>query len=323
MISRSPSYHGCTLGALAITGYGPLADPFAPMMQMMPKIPAPRAYLDGLNPDDPATGAHYAAMLEAEIVAQGPDTVLAFIVEPIGGASTGALVPPAGYMQAVRDICTRHGVLLIHDEVMCGGGRTGRFLGADHWDVAPDIIALSKGFGAGYAPLGAMIAHDRIVNPVLDHGGFAHGFTYAGNPLACAAGLAVLEVIEAEALTANAARIGAILKARLTGLMEQFPFIGDVRGKGLLLAFELVADRAKMEPLPAAMNAYLELVELAYAEGLIIYARRTRNGQAGDHFLVCPPMTATEAHVDEIIAKLTAALTAFAPTALRAMTERV
>lgn len=323
VISRSPSYHGCTLGALAITGYGPLADPFAPMMQMMPKVPAPRAYLDGLNPDDPATGTHYVAMLEAEIVAQGPDTVLAFIVEPVGGASTGALVPPAGYMQAVREICTRHGVLLIHDEVMCGGGRTGAFLGADHWGVAPDIIALSKGFGAGYAPLGAMIAHDRIVNPVLDQGGFAHGFSYAGNPLACSAGLAVLEVIEAEGLIQNAARIGAILKSRLEGLMDRFPFIGDVRGKGLLLAFELVADRDTMEPLPPALNAYLELVELAYEEGLIIYARRTRDGRAGDHFLVCPPMTASEAHVDEIIEKLTAALSAFAPVALRAMTEKV
>ena len=323
VISRSPSYHGCTLGALAITGYGPLADPFAPMMQMMPKVPAPRAYLDGLNPDDLATGTHYVAMLEAEIVAQGPDTVLAFIVEPVGGASTGALVPPAGYMQAVREICTRHGVLLIHDEVMCGGGRTGAFLGADHWGVAPDIIALSKGFGAGYAPLGAMIAHDRIVNPVLDQGGFAHGFTYAGNPLACSAGLAVLEVIEAEGLIQNAARIGAILKSRLEGLMDRFPFIGDVRGKGLLLAFELVADRDTMEPLPPALNAYLELVELAYEEGLIIYARRTRDGRAGDHFLVCPPMTASEAHVDEIIEKLTAALSAFAPVALRAMTEKV
>ncbi|WP_367119388.1 aminotransferase class III-fold pyridoxal phosphate-dependent enzyme [Yoonia sp.] len=151
--------------------------------RVMPKIPAPRAYLDGLDPADPATGAHYAAMLGAEIIAQGPDTVLAFIQEPIGGASTGPLVPPQGDMQAVRDISTRYGVLMIHDEVMCGGGRTGVFLGADHWGVAPDIIALSKGFGAGYAPLGAMIAHDRIVNPVLDQGGFAHGFTYAGNPL--------------------------------------------------------------------------------------------------------------------------------------------
>ncbi|MFD1193693.1 aspartate aminotransferase family protein [Seohaeicola saemankumensis] len=323
VISRQPSYHGCTLGALAITGYGPLADPFAPMMRVMPKIPAPRAYLDGLDADDPATGAHYAAMLEAEIIAQGADSVLAFIVEPIGGASTGALVPPAGYMQAVREICTRHGVLLIHDEVMCGGGRTGAFLGGDHWGVAPDIIALSKGFGAGYAPLGAMIAHDRIVNPVLDQGGFAHGFTYAGNPLACAAGLAVLEVIEAEGLTANAARIGALLKSRLEGLMDRFPFIGDVRGKGLLLAFELVADRQTMDPLPAELNAYVELVELAYAEGLIIYARRTRDGRAGDHFLVCPPMTATETHVDEIIDKLTAALSAFAPQALRAMAQAV
>ena len=323
VISRRPSYHGCTLGALAITGYGPLSDPFAPMMREMPKIPAPRAYLDGLDPADPATGAHYAAMLEAEIVAQGPDTVLAFVVEPVGGASTGALVPPAGYMRAVREICTRYGVVLIHDEVMCGGGRTGRFLGADHWGVVPDIVALSKGFGAGYAPLGAMVAQDRIVMPVLDGGGFAHGFTYAGNPLACAAGLAVLEVIESEGLIRNAARIGALLKARLEGVMARFPFIGDVRGKGLLLAFELVADRETMEPLPPDLNAYLELVELAYAEGLIIYSRRTRDGRAGDHFLVCPPMTATEAHVDEIIDKLTAALGAFAPKALRAMTERV
>ncbi len=319
VISRRPSYHGCTLGALAITGYAPLTDPFAPMMQDMPKIPAPRAYLDGLNPTDPATGAHYAAMLEAEIIAQGPDSVLAFIVEPIGGASTGALVPPEGYMQAVRDICTRHGVLLIHDEVMCGGGRTGRFLGADHWGVVPDIIAISKGFGAGYAPLGAMVAQDRIVGPVLDGGGFLHGYTYAGNPLACAAGLAVLSVIETEGLVDNAARIGALLKARLEALMEPFPFIGDVRGKGLLLAIELVADRRTMAPLPAAMNAYVDLVELAYAEGLIIYSRRTRDGREGDHFLICPPMTATEAHVDEIIEKLTAALTVFAPRALRAM----
>ena len=195
VISRMPSYHGSTLGALALTGYDPLTDPFLPMMQAMPKIPAPRAYLDGLDMDDPATGNHYAAMLEAKIIEEGPDSVLAFIHEPVGGASTGALVPPTGYMQAVRDICDRHGVLLIHDEVMSGGGRTGRFYGAEHWGVEPDIIAISKGFGAGYAPLGAMIAHDRLVDAVLGAGGFMHGHTYAGNPLACSAGLAVLEEI--------------------------------------------------------------------------------------------------------------------------------
>ena len=184
VISRQPSYHGCTLGALAITGYTPLAAPFAPMMQMMPKIPAPRAYLDGLDPEEPATGHHYADMLDAKIQAEGPESVLAFIVEPVGGASTGALVPPAGYMTRIRDICDRHGVLLIHDEVMSGGGRTGRFFASEHWDGPPDLVALSKGFGAGYMPLGAMIAHERIVEAVLDAGGFAHGFTYAGNPLA-------------------------------------------------------------------------------------------------------------------------------------------
>ncbi|MCB2094732.1 MAG: aspartate aminotransferase family protein [Rhodobacteraceae bacterium] len=311
VISRSPSYHGSTLGALALTGYAPLTDPFLPMMQAMPKIPAPRAYLDGLDMDDPATGAHYAAMLDAKIIAEGADSVLAFIHEPVGGASTGALVPPAGYMQAVRDICDRHGVILIHDEVMSGGGRTGRFFGAEHWGVAPDIIAISKGFGAGYAPLGAMIAHERYVEPVLDAGGFMHGHTYAGNPLACAAGLAVLDVIDSDGLLENASRIGALLKSRLEDLMQRFSFIGDVRGKGLLLAFELVSDRQTMKPLPKALQAHSELVELAYAQGLIIYSRRSRDGIEGDHFLVCPPMISTAEHVEEIIEKLTIALTQF------------
>ena len=318
VISRYPSYHGCTLGALALTGYDPLTAPFAPMMREMPKVPAPRAYLDGLDPRNPATGAHYAGLIEERIVREGPDTVLAVMIEPIGGAATGALVPPAGYLQAVRDICTRNGVLLIHDEVMTGGGRTGRFFGAEHWDVAPDILALSKGYGAGYAPLGAMVAHNRVVEPVQAAGGFLHGFTYAGNPLACAAGLAVLQVIEAEGLIENAARVGATLKAGLEGLMGTHEIIGDVRGKGLLLAFELVADRATMRPLPTELNAHLELVELAYEDGLIIYSRRTRGGRTGDHFMVCPPMVATEDHVAEILEKLDRALTRFAPRHARA-----
>lgn len=319
VISRSPSYHGSTLGALALTGYAPLTDPFVPMMQTMPKIPAPRAYLDGLDIDDPSTGLHYAAMLEAKIVEEGADSVLAFIHEPIGGASTGALVPPAGYMAAVRDICDRHGVILIHDEVMSGGGRTGRFFGAEHWAVAPDIIAISKGFGAGYAPLGAMIAHERFVEPVLDAGGFMHGHTYAGNPLACTAGLAVLNVIEADGLMNNAVRVGALLKSRLRALMQRFPFIGDVRGEGLLLAFELVSDRQSMTPLPEKLVAHSELVELAYAQGLIIYSRRTRDGIEGDHFLVCPPMISTVEHVEEIILKLTIALEQFEGKAMSAL----
>lgn len=311
VISRSPSYHGSTLGALALTGYAPLTDPFLPMMQAMPKIPAPRAYLDGLDMEDPATGLHYAAMLEAKILEEGAASVLAFIHEPVGGASTGALVPPAGYMAAIREICDRYGVILIHDEVMSGGGRTGRFMGAEHWGVDPDIIAISKGFGAGYAPLGAMIAHERFIEPVLTAGGFMHGHTYAGNPLACAAGLAVLDVIEADNLMDNAAKIGSLLKSRLQDLMQRFSFIGDVRGEGLLLAFELVSDRRTMAPLPKAMSAHSELVELAYEEGLIIYSRRTRDGIEGDHFLVCPPMISTKTDVEEIVAKLTSALEQF------------
>ncbi|NQV95843.1 MAG: aspartate aminotransferase family protein, partial [Sphingomonadales bacterium] len=246
VISRYPSYHGCTLGALAVTGYAPMTAPFDPMMQRMPKIPAPRAYLDGLNADDQATGLHYADMLEAKILEEGPDTVLAFIVEPVGGASTGALVPPNGYMQRIREICTKYGVLLIHDEVMTGGGRTGKFFGAEHWNVVPDLITISKGFGGGYVPLGAVIAREDIVEAVLDSGGFIHGFTYAGNPLACAAGLAVLNEIDRQGMIENAASMGSLLKSRLSALMNRYPFIGDVRGKGLLLAFELVSDRITM-----------------------------------------------------------------------------
>jgi len=300
VISRYPSYHGSTLGALAITGYAPMTAPFDPMMQRMPKIAAPRAYLDGLDADDPATGLHYANLLEDMILQEGPETVLAFIVEPVGGASTGALVPPAGYMARIREICTEYGVLLIHDEVMTGGGRTGRFFGAEHWGTTPDLIAISKGFGGGYVPLGAMVARDDMVDAVMAAGGFIHGFTYAGNPLACAAGCAVLDQIEQHDLTGNAARMGDKLAARLDGLMQRYPLIGDVRGKGLLTAFELMADRAGKAPLPAAWNAHSRLVDIAYDNGLIIYSRRTRGGISGDHFLVCPPMIVTEGQLDEI-----------------------
>ncbi|HHX89700.1 MAG TPA: aspartate aminotransferase family protein [Paracoccus sp.] len=312
MISRSPSYHGCTLGALAITGYVPLTDPFAPMMRQMPKVPAPRAYLDGLDPDDAATGAHYAAMLEQRIIEEGPETVLAFVVEPVGGASTGALVPPRGYMAAVQEICRRYGVLLILDEVMTGAGRTGRFLAGEHWDMAPDIIVLSKGFAAGYVPLGAIAARDDLVAAVLEVGGFAHGFTYAGNPLACAAGAAVIDEIERLGLVANAETMGAKLRAGLERLMARHPLIGDVRGMGLLLAFEFMADRDRKTPLPAPLNVHQRFVDIAYEMGLIVYSRRTRDGIEGDHILVCPPLIVTETHLDEILQVLDAALTRLA-----------
>lgn len=323
IISRTPSYHGCTLGALAITGYAPLTTPFTPMMREMPKIPAPRAYLDGLDPTNPATGAHYAAMLEDEIIAQGPGSVLAFVVEPIDGASTGALVPPVGYMQAVQDICRRYGVLLILDEVMTGAGRTGRFLALEHWHLAPDIVVLSKGFAAGYVPLGAIAARDDLVQAVMDAGGFLHGFTYAGNPLACAAGAAVIDEVARLGLVQNAETMGRALRARLDALMARHAIIGDVRGQGLLLAFEFMADRDTKAPLPSALNAHQRLVDIAYEMGLIVYSRRTRDGVEGDHIMVCPPLIVTDQHLDEITQTLDAALTRLAHDIAPALSEMV
>ncbi len=308
VISRSPSYHGSTLGALAVTSYRPLTRPFEPMFQAMPKIPSPRCYLDQDELNDQERGLRYAEMLRQKIIELGPETVLAFIMEPVGGASTGALVAPDSYYPRIREICDEFDVLLIFDEVMSGAGRTGRFLAAEHWNIEPDIAALAKGFGAGYAPLGAMLAHDDIVNAVLDDGGFQHGHTYAGNPLACAAGLAVIEEILENNLMAHTERLGALLKAELEQLMDRYPFIGDVRGKGLLLAFEIVADRASMDPLPPDWMVYHKLVEYAFERGLIIYSRRTRDGVAGDHFMICPPMIITENQIGEILEVLTASL---------------
>ncbi|MBB3771958.1 adenosylmethionine-8-amino-7-oxononanoate aminotransferase [Angulomicrobium tetraedrale] len=322
VISRFPSYHGSTLGALGVTGMSLMSAPFAPMLRESPKIPAPTCYLDRDALTLEQRGLRYARMLREEILAQGPETVLAFIMEPVGGASTGALVAPDSYYAEIRAICDEFGILLICDEVMSGAGRTGRYLASEHWNLRPDIVALSKGFGAGYAPLGAMVADGRIAEAVIDNGGFIHGHTYAGNPLACAAGLAVLEEIDRLDLITAAEQQGQALKARLEATMERFPFIGDVRGKGLLLAFELVAERATMEPLPVGLNAHLRLVDIAYDAGLIIYSRRTRGGRIGDHFLVCPPLIVSDDQIDEIMEKLTASLESFAREAGLPVGER-
>ncbi|SOD97173.1 aspartate aminotransferase family protein [Caenispirillum bisanense] len=310
VISRFPSYHGCTLGALAVTGYTPLSAPFDPMMRAMPKITTPRQYLDGRGEDPDAYGRRMADLLEEEILRQGPETVLAFIMEPVGGASTGAVVAPDTYYPRIREICDKYGVLLIYDEVMTGVGRTGRFLAAEHWGITPDLVAMSKGFAAGYAPLGAMIAPGRMVRQVLDAGGFAHGHTYAGNPIACAAGRAVVREIVEQDLSTNAACMGERQMAGLQALMAEFPFVGDVRGKGLLQAMELVADKETLAVLPKELNAASRLVDLAYERGLIIYFRRTRGGAEGDHVMITPPLTITPAEVDEMLDRLRGALRA-------------
>ena len=315
VISLFPSYHGSTLGAVAVTGMHQFVEPFREMIKEMPKIPAATCYLDHDELTHEERGLRYAELLRAEIERQGPESVLAFIMEPVGGASTGALVAPDSWYREIQNICREYGVLLIADEVMTGAGRTGRFLASEHWDLKPDIIAMAKGFAAGYAPLGAMAANRDIVATVMENGGFAHGYTYAGNPLACATGLAVLEEVLQQDLITNAAERGSRLKSLLSVLMDRYPFIGDVRGKGLLLAFELVADRDTMEPLPAELNAHVKLVEEAYRRGLIIYSRRTRGGTIGDHFMVCPPLIVSDADLDEILQLLTESLDAFATSA--------
>ena len=307
-ISRSPSYHGCTLGALALTTYAPLEIPFRPLIKSYPKIPAPYCYRCAFNLTYPDCDLACARHLETVIREQGPQNVAAFIAEPIGGASTGALVPPEEYFGIVQEICRRYDIMLILDEVMTAFGRTGKLFGYEHWQVEADIIALSKGMAAGYFPLGAIMARDTIVKEVVDHSGFGHGFTYAGNPMACAVGLEVFNIINEEKLPDNAAETGSVLKAGLKDLAGRHPLIGEVRGRGLLLAIELVKDAQTREPFPAELNVGQRLTDIAYEEGLIIYPRRPIQGLAGDHVLVAPPLILTLAQVDEIIARLEGAL---------------
>jgi adenosylmethionine-8-amino-7-oxononanoate aminotransferase len=304
VIARMPSYHGGTFGALAVTGDGMLTDSFADQIKQMPTVPAPTAYRDRDNLSLEERGIKYADMLAEKIEAEGPESVVAFIMEPIGGAATNALIAPDSYYARIREVCDRYGILLIHDEVMSGVARTGRFLGGDHWNCRPDIVALSKGIGSGYAPLGAMAAPERLVRPVLDMGGFQHGHTYAGNPLACAAGLAVLGEVDRLSLIENAARMGDHLIAGLRALQQRFPFIGDVRGKGLMTAIEFVKDPVTMERLPLSTNIGQRVLDLAYERGLIVYFRRVTGGVQGDCVMVCPPLIVTPSQVDEIVAIL-------------------
>jgi len=307
-VSRSPSYHGCTLGALALTSYAPLEAPFRPLLKTHPKIPAPYCYRCAYHLNYPSCDLECARALEKTILEQGPENVAAFVAEPIGGASTGALVPPDNYFAIIQETCRRHGIMLILDEVMTGFGRTGRMFGYEHWNVKADIIALSKGMAAGYCPLGAVMTRRSIVNTVLSSGGFMHGYTYAGNPLACAVGREVLDVIIKEDLCNHASQTGAMLKAGLNSLAERYPIIGQVRGKGLLWGLEFVEDRNTRRPFAASLNIAQRLTDLAFREGLIIYPRRSLNGLAGDHVLVAPPLIIKSDEVSEVLRRLERAM---------------
>jgi len=307
-ISRSPSYHGCTLGALALTSYAPLEAPFRPLIKSFPKIPAPYCYRCAYQKTYPQCELACAWELENVIREQGPQNVAAFIAEPVGGASTGALVPPDDYFGVIQEICRKYGVLLILDEVMTGFGRTGKVFGYEHWNIDADIIALSKGMAAGYFPLGAVMTRDFIVEEVVSRSGFAHGFTYAGNPMACAEGLEALHVIVENDLPGNAARVGARLKKGLETLAGRHASIGQVRGQGLLTAIELVQDRSTRLPFAAELQMAQQLADTAFEEGLIIYPRRPIIGLAGDHVLVAPPLIVTAEQIDEILNRMERAL---------------
>jgi len=312
VIGRMPSYHGITIGALEPTGDEVLTRVFKPMSRPMPLIPAPTVHRDHDNLSLEERGLRYADMLEAKILREGADSVLAFIMEPIGGAATAALVPPDSYFARIREICDRHGVLLIHDEVMTGIGRTGKFLGGDHWRCRPDIVILSKGLSSGYAPLGAIAASEKIVGPVIAMGGFLHGHTYGGNPVSCAAGVAVLQEVDRLGLVDNAATMGEVLRGELEALSRRFPFVADVRGKGLLLGAEIYADPVLKRPLPREAVANVRLIDLAFERGLIIYSRRVSGGPESDNFMVCPPLIVTSEEIGEIVRVLDDALEALA-----------
>ena len=312
VLSRNPSYHGGTMGAIAISGDPVSEAAFGPMTRLMPKVPAPFTYRLPEGHTAETWAEHCADALEQTILREGPETVLAFFLEPVGGLATGALVAPDRYYARVREICSRHGVLLVFDEVMSGAGRTGQFLAAHHWPEArPDIVTLAKGIGAGYAPLGAVLASRELVDAVAEAGGFMHGFTYASNPLSCAIGHAVVSETVDRGLIPNAAAMGDRLRERLQQVQKGSRVMGDIRGKGLLMAIEIVGDRDSKAILPANTQAIQRIVDLGMERGLLLYSRRTANGQFGEWLMVAPPLIVDAPQIDIIAGLIGETLAAF------------
>lgn len=313
VIGRQPGYHGNTLGALAVSGDEHAHEIFGPLLRATQRVPAPLSYRLPPNHTVESYARACANALEEAILREDPETVLAFIMEPVGGLATGALVATDLYYEAVRQICTRHGVKLIFDEVMSGAGRTGRFLAADHWPSArPDIAVLAKGLSAGYAPLGAALVSAEMVRTVAEAGGFMHGFTYNAHVMSCAVGVAVLQEVEEADLAGNAARMGALLRQHLEALAEENPLIGDIRGLGLLMAVELVADQQTKRMIPLEKVAPARVQQLALQHGLALYCRRTSRGVYGDWLMLSPPLTITADEVEILVERLRLTLNDYA-----------
>jgi adenosylmethionine-8-amino-7-oxononanoate aminotransferase len=307
IISRQQSYHGNTLGALAAGGNLWRRANFAPLLVDVSHVPACYPYRDK-RPDETeaAYGRRIADALEAAILAAGPETVMCFIAETVGGATLGAVPPVEGYFKRIREICDRYGVLLILDEVMCGMGRTGTLFAYEQEGIEPDILALAKGLGAGYQPIGAMMTTARIYDAVVAGSGFfQHGHTYTGHIAACAGALAVQQVIRDEDLLANVRRRGTELMDSLTERFGNHPNIGDIRGRGLFQALEFVQDRATKAPLDPRRRFAARLKSVALDEGLLCYPMGGLvDGTAGDHVMLAPPFIIDERHVEEITDKL-------------------
>src|SRR5262245_10963914 len=270
VIHRSVSYHGNTLAALSLSGRPNLRAPYQPLLVETPEAPAPFCFHCPLGKTYPDCRIACADELEAAIARQGPDTVAAFIAEPVLGASAGAAVPPDEYGPKVREICTRHGVLLIDDEVMTGFGRTGRFFGTEWSGVVPDLVTCGKGMSGGYTPVGAVLASERIVGALARSGGFVHGFTFSHNAVTAAACLATLEILEREGLVERGRVLGERAMALLRPLARH-PHVAEVRGRGLMLALELVADKETRAPFPRAERRAEALAARAFAAGLVTY----------------------------------------------------
>ncbi|MGB3706112.1 aspartate aminotransferase family protein [Castellaniella sp.] len=306
-IARRQSYHGNTLGALAIGGNAWRREPFLPMLAPAHHVSPCYAYRDQ-RPGE--TEEQYAARLadelEQKILEIGPQRVAAFVAETVVGATAGALAPVRTYLRRIREVCDRHGVLLILDEVMSGMGRTGHLYACAEDGVAPDILAIAKGLGAGYQPIGAMLASRRIYDTIVGGSGFfQHGHTYMGHATACAAALAVQRVIERDGLLANVLARGEQLRARLREVFADHPNIGDVRGRGLFVGVEFVRDRSDKSVLDPALKTHARLKRQAMENGLMMYPMGgTIDGVHGDHVLLAPPFICTAADIDEIVARL-------------------
>lgn len=313
IIARRQSYHGNTLGALAVGGNAWRRAQFEPLLIEVEHVSPCYAYRDQRS-DETAEqyGERLAEELDAAILRLGPDSVMAFVAEPVVGATSGAVTAVPGYFRRIREVCDRHGVLFIADEVMCGMGRTGTLYAVEQEGVTPDLITIAKGLGGGYQPIGAVMAQQHIVQAMQQGSGFfQHGHTYLGHALACAASLAVQDVIRRDGLLERVRVQGAGLAQRLQAALGEHPHVGDIRGRGLFMGVELVQDRATKQPFDPELTLHARIKREAMARGLMVYPMGgTLDGRQGDHVLLAPPFIISDDELDQLTERLTGAIDA-------------